>query len=100
IHTDHGDRVILSPEEVMNHFTRNEASTLEEINAIIDHKWDKGALLVRCTFDTGENEWIPAIIIKQDHPMTLAKYILANPVDQTRQGRWQTWSQTTLCGMC
>lgn len=52
--TDAGERVILSPEEVMNQFTRSETSALQEISAIIDIKWEQGTLLVRCTFDTGE----------------------------------------------
>ncbi|MGH3056398.1 MAG: reverse transcriptase domain-containing protein, partial [Gaiellaceae bacterium] len=80
----------------MAHLTRHDTPALEELSAIVNHEWHDNALLVRCQFDSDTMDWLPADTVKADHPLTLAKYILANPVEQTRQGSWAVWARNTL----
>ncbi|MGH7974456.1 MAG: hypothetical protein ACREBR_02925 [bacterium] len=86
----------LLDEEIYNYFDQDQPSENGHLQKITNHRWTLGNLQVRIQWDTGNQQWIDAKIVKLDAPLILARYIRANPVDRTRSGHWATWAIKTI----
>ncbi|MGH7955026.1 MAG: reverse transcriptase domain-containing protein, partial [Gloeomargaritales cyanobacterium] len=83
-------------EEVYNYFNKEPPSENRHLDKLVNNRWHNAVLQVCVLWDSGDHDWIDAKIVKLDEPLTLARYLLANPVDRTRSGYWSTWARKTV----
>ncbi|MGH7954889.1 MAG: hypothetical protein ACREOZ_02895 [Gloeomargaritales cyanobacterium] len=81
---------------VYNFFHQERPSENRHLDKLIDHRWHNAVLQISILWDSGDQDWIDAKIVKLDEPMALARYLIANPVDRTRSGYWSTWARKTI----
>ena len=70
-----------------------------EFNSILEHKFKDGILIFKTRYVGDIDEAIvdiPFVVLENDEPVIVTRYIKEHVVEDKRQGHYNTWSKKTL----
>ena len=67
-----------------------------EFNTILEHKWENGILVFTVELTSGVQFQISFHILKNDHPIEAAKYIINHDIEESSYGKYITWAKNII----
>ena len=69
---------------------------MEEVEAIVDHRFVSGILELSVRYSTDELTWHPLELVKDIDPHTVAHYVIANDLGPISNGKHRRWARAFL----
>ena len=84
-------------EHVNSHFAREESDDKDEYHAIRSHRWIEGILELEVEYCTGETEFLPYDLVRDEDPHATATYIISMNIESdSSSARYYRWARRFL----